>query len=103
MAVDPAHRSRGVGRMLMDWGIEQARERNIESVLEATEGGQPLYAKYGYGVLHKLALNTAKPDASDMWRKLQHELGPFTWYVMWRPASGAYEEGKTALPWERLE
>ena len=46
MAVDPAHRLRGIGCLLMDVGIVRADDLDLECWLEASAMGKPLYEKF---------------------------------------------------------
>ena len=46
--VHPEYRRRGVGRLLMAWGINKADEMGLESYIDATEAGMPLYETCGY-------------------------------------------------------
>ncbi|KAL7623662.1 hypothetical protein AAE478_005214 [Parahypoxylon ruwenzoriense] len=44
MAVHPDHQRRGVGRLLLQWGIDVAEKLELPIYLEATESGLPLYS-----------------------------------------------------------
>ena len=48
LAVSPKYERRGVGRQLVDWGKERAREDGVPIMLEATPQGVPLYEKCGF-------------------------------------------------------
>lgn len=49
IAVAPAHRGRGLGKALTQWGIEALRSRGAESILlTATPAGRPVYEKLGF-------------------------------------------------------
>ena len=100
MGVHPEHRKRGVGKTLMTWGINKARELNLESFIEASESGRYLYEQFGYRVLLKIAVDPVKRNPSDEWRKLTHELTPLQFYAMWRPANGTFEEAESKTLWE---
>ena len=41
------HRRRGAGRLLVEWGLEQARRDGCPAYVEATEEGQALYEARG--------------------------------------------------------
>jgi GNAT superfamily N-acetyltransferase len=47
LACDPKWYGRGVGRLLTEWGLEQARKEGITAGLEASEEGVRLYKKCG--------------------------------------------------------
>ena len=98
MAVLPGHRRRGVGRMLMKWGVETADKLGIESWMEGSSLGRILYEKCGYRVLFKLTYDVTKREMTDRWRKITHELTPPPFHLMWRPANGAWEDAR--MPWE---
>lgn len=53
LAVDPAHHRRGVGTMLVRWGVEKADELGLQGFLEGSRMGAPLYEKFGFRVVHK--------------------------------------------------
>jgi GNAT superfamily N-acetyltransferase len=102
LAVIPSHRLRGVGSLLMDVGIGRADGLNLECWMEASTMGKPLYEKFGYQSLLKLAFDDERSDASDEWRKCAHELTPPPIFAMWRPKRGLWnsEDGKDVKrPW----
>ncbi|KAI4947816.1 hypothetical protein J4E86_008332 [Alternaria arbusti] len=101
MAVDPAHRNRGVGSLLMHVGITRADGLDLECWMEASAMGKPLYDKFGFQSLLKIAFDNEKSEASDEWRKCAHELTPPPIFAMWRPnkSSGAGPQAGFQLPW----
>jgi len=99
MVVHPKHRHRGIGRLLMTWGIGKANQLGLECFLEASEPARFLYEKSGFQTLFKIVLSPEKEHPSEEWLKLQHELCPTYAYLMWRPRDGVYKAGKTAMPW----
>lgn len=67
MLVDPAHRSRGIGRALMEHALAFLDALKVRSVrLDATPMGQPLYEKLGFVSQFRLAryAGTLPPDDS---------------------------------------
>ena len=80
--------------------MNQARERNLETFIEGTDIGRPLYESFGLRVMYVDHLDSYRRNPSDEWRKLEHEILPQHWYFMWKPKDGVYEEGKTVVPWE---
>ncbi|KAI0409421.1 acyl-CoA N-acyltransferase [Xylaria palmicola] len=46
--VDPKHQRRGAGRMLVMWGVEEARRLGLPAFLESTEEGHSLYLSCGF-------------------------------------------------------
>lgn len=64
MAVDAAHRSRGLGRRLLEHAHAAGRRAGITTfLLEATEAGRPLYDKLGY-VDEYETWNVARPGTA---------------------------------------
>ncbi|PYI07198.1 hypothetical protein BO78DRAFT_443455 [Aspergillus sclerotiicarbonarius CBS 121057] len=48
LGVDPKAQRMGVGRKLLEWGINRSEEEKIPAGLEATQAGLPLYQKMGF-------------------------------------------------------
>ncbi|KAJ2981367.1 hypothetical protein NQ176_g2071 [Zarea fungicola] len=48
LGVDPAHQGRGIGRMLLDWGVQRAMEQEKDCYLVSTPSGLPLYQSAGF-------------------------------------------------------
>ncbi|KAJ6788771.1 hypothetical protein PWT90_03322 [Aphanocladium album] len=48
LGVDPEHQRRGIGKMLLNWGLDKAREENRDTYLIATPAGLPLYQAVGF-------------------------------------------------------
>ncbi|KAI1945161.1 hypothetical protein LOZ57_004459 [Ophidiomyces ophidiicola] len=48
LAVDPVYQRRGIGKLLVKWGIEQARREKVPIGLEASPKGKGLYEKLGF-------------------------------------------------------
>ncbi|KAL4864074.1 hypothetical protein BDV12DRAFT_201442 [Aspergillus spectabilis] len=46
--VHPEHQGQGVGRALLQWGINEAERLGLMVYLEATEAGRPLYEQFGF-------------------------------------------------------
>lgn len=91
MSVIPTYRRHGIGSLLMAHMIKFADINNYGCWLEATSMGKPLYEKFGFKSLLKIAFDTDKKDASDVWRKCEHELTPPPISAMWRPIKGEEE------------
>ena len=100
MFTHPSHRRRGVGKLLMQWGMDQAREKGLEVFVEATDIGLPLYESFGLRVMYVDHLDAYERNPSDEWRKMSHELLPLHWFFMWKPKDRVCEPGKTVVPWD---
>ncbi|KAF1949614.1 acyl-CoA N-acyltransferase [Byssothecium circinans] len=84
----PDYRRRGIGRMLVQWGIDKARELDLEFWLNATPWGKPLYESLGFRVVQRnpLAPKTDCPD--EKWRMMEEEFRDIVFYAMYLPREG---------------
>lgn len=48
LGVNPQYQRKGIGRKLLDWGIERANAENVPIALEATLYGEHLYRRAGF-------------------------------------------------------
>ena len=96
----PDFRRQGVADLIMDWGKQKADEMGVEMWLDATEYGVPVYKKHGFTIVNVNRLQPTKTAPGEAWRKIDEELQPMTFWQMWRPAGGTYDEGKSIKPWE---
>ncbi|CRG89379.1 hypothetical protein PISL3812_06415 [Talaromyces islandicus] len=48
LAVDPSHQGQGIGKALLQWGLDEADRLGLITFLESTREGRPLYEKYGF-------------------------------------------------------
>lgn len=44
----PEYRKLGIAAMLIEWGLKQADEDNLERFVDASDKGRPVYKKYGF-------------------------------------------------------
>jgi GNAT superfamily N-acetyltransferase len=101
MAVHPSHRHLGIGSLLMTVGISQADALNLECWMEASAMGKPLYEKFQFQSLLKIAFDNERPGASDEWRKCAHEITPPPVFAMWRPKRGLMSKHEDRRwPWD---
>lgn len=87
----------------MHVGTKQADDLNIECWMEASAMGKPLYEKFAFRSLFKLAWDTDRRDASDEWRKCAYEMTPEPLWVMWRPKQGQWKTQcgqDVKMPWD---
>jgi GNAT superfamily N-acetyltransferase len=100
MSVHPSHRRKGLASYVMQWGVDKADELGMECYLEASAMGQKLYERFAFGSLMRLSYDMNRADADDTWRRLEHELTPPPFTIMWRPPMGIWEKG-LKMPWDR--
>ncbi|KAM3071211.1 hypothetical protein ACMFMF_007682 [Clarireedia jacksonii] len=94
-------RRMGLADMILDWGINKAKDMGVEMWLDATVYGVPLYKKHGFVVVNENSLSPeATGEVSEEWKKIDKELSPMIMWQMWRPAEGPFQEGVTKKPWE---
>ena len=51
LATNPDYRGRGVARIMLDWGLEEADKRGMPTYLDATGLARPIYEKRGFVVV----------------------------------------------------
>jgi GNAT superfamily N-acetyltransferase len=56
IAVDPAQQKRGIGRILVNWGVQQADKRAKKCYLFASEAGRRLYLSVGFEVVREVSV-----------------------------------------------
>ncbi|RYP50307.1 hypothetical protein DL768_004160 [Monosporascus sp. mg162] len=96
----PDYRRQGVGQQIMDWGKAKADQLGLETFLDATAMGKPLYEANAYIPIEDNLIHPQKENPDEKWKDLEEKVGPFTLTLMWRPVGGKYETGKTIKPWE---
>lgn len=96
IAILPESRGQGVGRLLMEWGIEKGDELGLESVLEAVPFAVPFYERVGYGNMASHDPDVSVPSPSEQWKTFSGE--DLRVFLMWRPAGHDYCAGKDAFP-----
>jgi hypothetical protein len=84
----------------MEWGIQQADEKGLETYIDATDIGRLVYVKFGFVEAAPSEFTLASLAATHRRKELEGELLPFVWWPMHRPG-GKYEKGKILLPWEK--
>ncbi|CAN9109845.1 unnamed protein product [Alternaria sp. RS040] len=90
----------GIPKLTAPWWPEGEHRRFCESILNQVMG-KPLYDKFGFQSLLKVAFDNEDSEASDEWRKCAHEMTPAPIFAMWRPkkSNGATSQGGFSLPW----
>lgn len=51
LGAHPDYHGRGIGSMLLKWGLDRADQEGLETYLSASPSGRPLYEKRGFKVL----------------------------------------------------
>jgi GNAT superfamily N-acetyltransferase len=88
----PKHRRRGVGRLLMEWGIKKADELGLPSYIEATDIGLRLYEASGFKVEGDIDLDATAENPSEEFTRLREKLRcPIHGWFMRRPKHGKAE------------
>lgn len=63
LAVDPAYQRRGLGSMLIRPGLADADRAGLQTYIEASPDGLPLYLKHGWAPVDELVLDMGKHGA----------------------------------------
>ncbi|KAH7311273.1 acyl-CoA N-acyltransferase [Stachybotrys elegans] len=98
--VDPEYRCQGIGSRLLKWGIDKADDMAVEMFLDSTSEGKPLYEKHNFHVVQKNVISPQTDNPDEAWKETQAKVGDTSWWLMWRPVGGEYQEGVTVKPWE---
>ena len=81
----PDHRRKGIGSLIMQWGLDRADELGLESYIEATKEGKPCYEAFGFKAIDKNEFRAR--ESTDRERKeVEKHLLPFEWWSMYKPA-----------------
>lgn len=81
----PEHRGKGVASLVMEWGLERADELGLETYIEATDVGKPVYEKFGFDAIEMSELHLEK-QTTEEGKKVEADLLPLQWWSMRRPA-----------------
>ena len=82
----------------MQWGLEHADRLGLESFIEATDLGKPVYEKFGFRVLERNELRAPerlmevgkKGEKEELkGKELERTMLPFEWWSMLRDAKAA--------------
>lgn len=77
----------GVGQQLLDACLEHANMHSLDTFLDSTPVGRPLYEANDF---HYIQENTSAPinncADSDGWKQMDDKVGPFTFWLMVRPS-----------------
>ncbi|KAJ4358786.1 uncharacterized protein N0V89_003370 [Didymosphaeria variabile] len=99
ITVHTGHRYRGIGRLLIRWGLDKADELGIETVVSSLVSARGAYEKCGLGCIEMIppspSLNVPYP--SEKWKELESD--HLSGWLMWRPAGHDYVAGVDKAPW----
>lgn len=88
----PEYRKRGIGNMLMEWGLKRAGEKGLEAWIEAAPPAVPFYERHGFMPMETTHLDPERPFGLSegeyaKWDDTAKSILPITAIVMCRPAS----------------
>ncbi|KAL2677334.1 hypothetical protein Neosp_011103 [[Neocosmospora] mangrovei] len=69
ISVSPNHQRRGIGRKLVQWGLDRSEEEGVAAVLEASDAGKGLYEKMGFVEVGKMPFDGGKVEEPVMIRE----------------------------------
>ncbi|KAI1110228.1 acyl-CoA N-acyltransferase [Nemania sp. NC0429] len=84
----PDYRRTGVGRQLMSWGLEKSKQLDVDIFLDSTPYGRPLYEATGFEYIEENVTIPKTQIEDDSWKEIEKKVGPFTFWLMRRPARG---------------
>ncbi|KAI9707935.1 MAG: hypothetical protein M1820_004354 [Bogoriella megaspora] len=97
LTVLPEFRSRGLGRLLLGWGIQKVDERGMEAYIDAAAMSKPLYERCGFVAGDHECIDF-DGEGDKEWHELVRTCLPFEYWPMWRPAKGDYGDAKVFRP-----
>lgn len=69
LAVDPTQQRRGIGRMLLQQGLDLAAQKGLDAFLVATPEGRGLYHSMGFRQIGESYELGGTPHYSMLWRR----------------------------------
>ncbi|EAW13555.1 putative GNAT family acetyltransferase [Aspergillus clavatus NRRL 1] len=67
LAVHPHHQRQGIGRSLVEWGLEKARQEELPVGLEASAKGTSLYEQLGFRTVNEVQLMPGITMTAMLW------------------------------------
>lgn len=90
--MEPSYRRHGVGTLLVQFETKKADEMCLETFVESTDNGKPLYGKHGFEYMNDFALNATPLEQTDESVELEQQLY-FHGHSMWRPVGDEHIKG----------
>jgi GNAT superfamily N-acetyltransferase len=87
MVVHPEYRYRGVAKMLVGWGFNQADKRGVETIVVSVPYSRPVYTRMGFKCIKDIEIDFSVPNASKRWKEWQAE--DLRAFLMVRPAKAS--------------
>jgi predicted N-acetyltransferase YhbS len=69
LAIDPAQQRRGIGKMLVQYGLEQAAKAGMDAFLISTPAGHRLYQSLGFRNVGEPFIMCGTPHYSMLWKR----------------------------------
>ncbi|EEA25331.1 hypothetical protein TMatcc_006444 [Talaromyces marneffei ATCC 18224] len=100
----PEHQRKGIGRAILGWGLAKADKLGLESWLDGSVFGFPLYQSVGFLTYGSNNVSVKMPDdyseqQQAEWEHYKKIILPIEHAVMWRPTGGKFVIGETVTPW----
>lgn len=76
LAVDPTYQRRGIGRQLVEWGLQQARREQVPVGLEASLKGVGLYQRLGFRRVNRMELLPEITVDAMLWQDTDDQANP---------------------------
>ncbi|KAF4456408.1 hypothetical protein F53441_1478 [Fusarium austroafricanum] len=68
LAVSPKCQRTGIGKRLLQWGLDRCEEEGVPATLESSIAGRPLYEKMGFREIGSVSFNEGKSSMPAMLR-----------------------------------
>ena len=65
MVTRECYRRQGAAKLLINWGVQRAREDGVPAYLEASPAGKPIYEKYGFREVGEAVAWDMRPHGID--------------------------------------
>lgn len=91
--VDPREYRRGIGRMLVMWGVERGMEEGVPVVVRSSPQGKRLYLSCGFEVVKReVGFDAYIPEFEEDLKVMAPEEARGCWALCWQPEGTDYLE-----------